>query len=452
LTATSRAFGQIRSFASTATWSSVFALALGLAIQFQVTLPITAIGLRANLADPLVCALILYLILLAWRTDRREIQNAVPPWTIWLLLLSLALTLALIVGIVRSGHVSHWALGSKYFGWFVLLGYFAVGLWIGTEQRPNKSRLFAAAFLFLLAAVGGVEALFNFLGDLGFAIQSLADHREVAGFMDNRNAFACVVLVGHAFVYANWRETGWRRWRTPLLLLLWLSLWYTGSRTGVAVGAAILMIAVYMRLVRLAELRPVATLALVVAFFDVAPHFLLPLLQSHFHAATLGFPPNIHPQPSPLINGSGARDLDSRIQGYRLALDLWLAHPILGSGLGSYIAAYQTKYGHPEVIHSTALWILTEMGIVGFVVFAGFLRRLIRLLLAPVSGEAQRWRNAALLSCWALLGMSLTNEVMYQRIIWLILGLGAAWLRQHECSPADSALSGCAQTDGPIIT
>jgi O-antigen ligase len=424
---------------------------LGLAVQFQITLPLTKIGLRANLADPLVAVLILYLIWIAWRSDAENIRRALPSWTVWFLLPTLVLTLALAVGTIRAGHVSHWALGSKYLGWFVLLGYFAAGVWIGTEQRPDKSRMFACAFLFLLATVGGVEALFNFLGDVGFAVQSLAENREVAGFMDNRNAFACVVLVGHAFVYANWRETGWRWWRTPLLFVLWLSLWYTGSRTGIVAGAAILFIAHYMRLVRFSELRSFATLTLVAAFLDIAPHFLLPLLRSHLHMAALGFSPNALPQPSPLINGSGARDLDSRITGYRLALDLWLAHPVLGSGLGSYIAAYQSKYGHPEVIHNTGLWILTEMGLVGFVVFGAFLWRLIRLLTAPASGEARTWRNATLLSLWALLGMSLTNEVMYQRIIWLILGLGAAWLRQYECSPADSGLTARSRTDDPIV-
>jgi hypothetical protein len=51
----------------------------------------------------------------------------------------------------------------------------------------------------------------------------------------------------------------------------------------------------------------------------------------------------------------------------RSALD----HPVFGAGLGAFRnQMILTLDGLPLVIHSTAVWLLAELGIVGFLIFA----------------------------------------------------------------------------------
>jgi len=48
-------------------------------------------------------------------------------------------------------------------------------------------------------------------------------------------------------------------------------------------------------------------------------------------------------------------------------LNLFWDHPVFGAGLGAF---RNTLDGLPLVIHSTAVWLLAELGIVGFLIFA----------------------------------------------------------------------------------
>ncbi len=55
------------------------------------------------------------------------------------------------------------------------------------------------------------------------------------------------------------------------------------------------------------------------------------------------------------------------------ALELWSQYPILGSGLGGFLKYQTEKYGQPlDQIDNSALWVLTELGIVGALLFGSF--------------------------------------------------------------------------------
>jgi hypothetical protein len=52
-------------------------------------------------------------------------------------------------------------------------------------------------------------------------------------------------------------------------------------------------------------------------------------------------------------------------------LNLFWDHPVFGAGLGAFRnQMILTLDGLPLVIHSTAVWLLAELGIVGFLIFA----------------------------------------------------------------------------------
>ena len=83
--------------------------------------------------------------------------------------------------------------------------------------------------------------------------------------------------------------------------------------------------------------------------------------------------------------------------------------------------------GTPLVIHSTPVWLLAELGVLGFVVFVG----------SAIYVFIRQWRYAPkepgsaliILSFVAFAVMSGPADMLYQRTFWLVFGAGLA-LRQ----------------------
>jgi hypothetical protein len=89
------------------------------------------------------------------------------------------------------------------------------------------------------------------------------------------------------------------------------------------------------------------------------------------------------------------------------------------------------------VIHSTPLWLLAELGVLGFACFA----------VPTVLLFIHEWRNrgnvegAGVLLVLLLTGfvvMSLFQDLTYQRIFWLVIGAGLACRRPSMRSKAGS--------------
>ena len=121
-----------------------------------------------------------------------------------------------------------------------------------------------------------------------------------------------------------------------------------------------------------------------------------------------------------------------RLDGYRDAFVMWRDNPVFGAGLGVYLHG-QSLEEKPEIlvlqIHNTALWLLAETGLAGFLAMAGIFIVLFYkvwcLARSPPAGtESEHWFQSAVLLIlvgWAV--MSLFHELMYQRIIWLLVGM-----------------------------
>jgi len=75
------------------------------------------------------------------------------------------------------------------------------------------------------------------------------------------------------------------------------------------------------------------------------------------------------------------------------------------------------------VIHSTVLWILAEFGLVGFAVFAGVAMGIVHALWTRrVASVIPPPARVALLCLLGFGVASLVHDLLYQRILWLILG------------------------------
>ena len=105
-------------------------------------------------------------------------------------------------------------------------------------------------------------------------------------------------------------------------------------------------------------------------------------------------------------------------------------HPVFGAGLGAYMDQ-QMRAGTALVIHSTPLWLLAEMGVIGLLI-----------MIAPIIGifwretRAPRAADSAglvlVLIITAFGAVAIFHEIMYQRAFWLLLGAALACAGARE--------------------
>jgi O-antigen ligase len=140
---------------------------------------------------------------------------------------------------------------------------------------------------------------------------------------------------------------------------------------------------------------------------------------------------------APLIlptEASSAERMVTLIGGW----NMFLEHPIFGAGLGAFrnLNILATS-GIPLVIHSTALWLLAELGLVGFLIFAvpGFYVWFSQWRLATRD-------DAAAIITLCFLGFAVMSgpaDMVYQRTFWLMVGAALAVPLLQEARSGDAS-------------
>lgn len=112
-----------------------------------------------------------------------------------------------------------------------------------------------------------------------------------------------------------------------------------------------------------------------------------------------------------------------QVASYMWAIEMWQSNPIFGAGLGAFIAAHMNEFKDPLTIHNTALWMLTEMGLVGFILF-------LSIPLAFLSHLWEQWKIELKKDDFALILIGITftlfsqtHDMLYQGVFWLLLGI-----------------------------
>lgn len=134
-----------------------------------------------------------------------------------------------------------------------------------------------------------------------------------------------------------------------------------------------------------------------------------------------------------------------RLLMWQSAWHMFYDHPLLGVGVGNYPEQYQTRYILPQAIerrqteaHNTALHILAERGIVGFVAFVYLFGYILATAYRRYKyGPGQIWGIAIFLvtAGWLFHGLTEYNfkNIMVMRLYWFILGLAhAAWRMEDK--------------------
>ncbi len=138
-------------------------------------------------------------------------------------------------------------------------------------------------------------------------------------------------------------------------------------------------------------------------------------------------------------------DLGGRMELWQKCLQIFAEHPLLGIGSGSLSAPDQLG----AFTHNTFLSILTELGVVGFLIFLGLLVSVILQILRQPQPESALWLT--ILATWIIGVQSLTWE--YTKPTWFFISMIAisAAAFTEQAAPAKS-FPGQGQPGLPHIT
>ena len=407
------------------TW--LLPIAAAIFVLFQVYVP-TETGLtNVNLADPVILIGGVLYALTAIRLNRA------PSWRVTglnaaIALVTLLLTISLVVGLWRHGWTS-WA-WIRFLGWFVLLCYGATGALATLENGKDALRIVLLTFVGAAAAIATLDIALVLLHEAGAAVSnSIIQPGAVAGFSQNRNAFALQLLLATSatIVFARGNFL-----RIALLGLFFAALCFAGSRSGWIACVSILGVSFYFTAVSSREVVAASLLALGVALIAVGLHYLVD--NGAFASSGLHYPmggSDFASSPAIPAIVPSETSTHERLVSIFGGLTLFAAHPVFGAGLGAfYSQLIPTNSGSPLVIHSTVVWVLAELGIVGFIILA----------VPALRTFITEWRSARddqvsvlIVLCLVAFGvMSAPGDMFYQRTFWFIIGASLAFTSRNS--------------------
>jgi O-antigen ligase len=336
------------------------------------------------------------------------------------------LTFALVNGYVSNGHWSSWALVNKYIGFFVLMSYFMFGGWLFTNTPLEKqseilkqfSKIFCAFTIIVLVAFLLMLSIKLYDTSIPFPFYL----PQWAGLMANRNAFMVLVLFVLLCmeIYRINQDALFKPWVYHLFwVLIPVFAVFNGSRAGWLFGAlALVIILIKSRSHFVKKITPFLAVGSVFAFslYKVAQHKKL----------------SMHKQLKNLQNIIGD---DVSYAGDQLRLsamrDSWelfeQSNPLWGAGLGSF-ANLEISYDFNKlnIVDCSALFLLSEMGILGLAAFSLFFMVALWSLYKAAYQQKHSFHEAVLIFLILIIGISFLHELLYTRFLWFILGLSLA--------------------------
>lgn len=432
-------------------------LAFGFAIAIQIQLTIfqneNYSGLRVNLAD-FILPFAGISILVSLLQKKSRWPHWIKPTGYWIpVLLISIMSMGLIQGYWIQGEISQWSLFNKYIGWFVIMAYFLVGSWMGTNINSQKiTRSFFFSFLiFSILTLLVFSTLFYFGHFPVIKAYVFQQHQYLQGLMGNRNSYGFLILsvICFVFIFTSHPKTLNIPKIFPALFWALMPLFFVfnSSRILFIGGALILIILIVLNWQFLfKKIAPFIAIGLILLtiFYNFTPS------TNYFNVTYRSTKSLIEYVQNP-ENDETARlatkyGNDERVIILKDAWELIKQYPVQGAGLGSTIYFQKQEHGQRiNIIDSSPIWILTEMGMIGilgfglaYIAIAVSLRRKIKN--AEDNSERSIAQSAALmLLCFSI--FCLFHEILYTRFFWFILGLAIVHplKKHHRKSMASSA-------------
>jgi hypothetical protein len=417
------------------------------AVFFQVHMPFASGRLNVNLADPL--AIIGGVLFIAGVIRARRLPAwRLPGLNAHLIVITLLLCAAFVHGWMAYGWIA-WAFTNRLVGWFVLLGYAATGALIVARGGDSGFSMLLRTFAVAAIAIVLLDAAIFIAVVLGARIPIEIIRYRIDGFSQNPNAFALQLLLAIGAITV---AIGGPRKLVVMLSIALTGLWLSGSRSGL-IALAVLTVAIVLfgTVDRRRLIVAYAAAATAILIINWLPEIVVAVVRAGQavadFAASLAGPGGAAGAPFTLpqrdfsaleVVASGYQASNTqRIASLQGGWEMFADHPIFGAGLGAFIEAYTRANNVPLVIHSTPLWLLAEMGIVGLLAFAApFIR-----ILKYETYQAGLRDPARIFLLIALLGfavMAAVHDLVYQRALWLLTGAALACCR-YGARPAGPA-------------
>ena len=367
-------------------------------------LPVT-LGSRTD-TGPTISPADLLIALLAVAMISSGLKVKLRQWSIWQFLLLLVLA----IGLWRAGQAaspSSYAVIQKFGGY---IAYLTTYLVIVTSGR----RLATAIWMMKALAVSvtlhsGVAILVYVAQQVGLTTASLYNEGDrLSGLLHDPNAYGGLVAVASLFHLGLRATQSYNitnlRFRMALLLAdatLPIALFLTYSRTAwIAwlVGILLFALTSWGGSRRLLQTAVCGVAAIAV------------LLSSSYGAT-------VRELTQREVTITTRQDIN------RAAFQYFLDDPLLGQGLGTFLAQYGV------IVHNTALWFAAEMGAIGLIAFVGYSASYIvrGLRERRRSNAPRRIIDALLCSHIMMVVLSLGIEAFYQRPWWIAVALLGAF-------------------------
>ncbi len=411
------------------------ALGFAVAIQIQVTLFSSAdyLGLRINIAD-FILPLSGIAILISLICQKSIWPNWIKPAGYWLpILLVGVLTIALINGyFIQGQQLMKWALINKYFGWFIIMAYFAAGAWIASNLSPQaliKYFFIPFAVTALIILIGELSLLYYIRGT-GATIPLFPNMMYLNGLMGNRNAFALLIICVLGMLYylfkgkKNMAVLGAFFWFLMPMFLI-----FNSSR--ILFIAGLLALAIFL----ITDWRGFTKKCLPYLFLGLIPlgiFFKITPNKQYFdvtYRSTKSLVEYVQKQDDPEVAQLASNyGNDQRVTILKQAWSLIQTYPIQGAGLGSVLFFQEQEHGKPiNIIDSSPVWVMTEMGLIGVFGFgAAYIAIIVALrrkIMFAATEEEKAIAQCAAFMVFAFSLFCLFHEILYTRFFWLILGL-----------------------------
>lgn len=393
------------------------AIFLAIFIGFQIHIPTNTGSLTFNLADPVAIVLSISFLALWYKEYLHQALWRVQGFGPAMFCLVIMIIYGWTLGFFKVGLID-WATYNRGLGLLIVFAYLISGSMITALLGPKMMSTVLTTFLLTTISI-----LILYLSVYHFLhYETLRDLKwtnwRFNGMILNRNAlaFAATLFLSVSIVYSS---KIFQHRHNLIIGILFGVILLTASRTGIATASIILLISVFMNYLNFRNFfySLLWTVSLVVTSYFLAsifPTIVADILGLNYSNALL-----TNLQTPELMT----RVHSERVASYMWAIKMWKSNPIFGAGLGAFIAAHMNDFKDPLTIHNTALWVLTEMGVVGFILFLAIPLAFLSHLWKQSKIELKKDDFALILIGITFTLFSQTHDMLYQRVFWFLLGM-----------------------------
>ena len=388
-----------------------------LMMAFQIRLPLLESKITLNAVDLIALMTAINFMLIA--RMKGTLKHIWDDHLVWIGIVGFGAMISIgwLVGYLHFGS-NGWATTNRLFGLLSIFSFMITGVALKQTVSNRWQFKFIILLAFAIIVSSIVQALvMPFAQDVGIDYFNWASH--ISGFVGDRNAFAFLCLLSIAFLLQRDIQAEYKgKYEISVHVIMGVIaglIIFSGSRTGMA---GLFIILIYLAFIDLRK-------APIVIGSSVATNVvMLLIIQAHeSQSAVLAFMGN-RTDFSQNINLTQER-WDTWVMGW----NLFIHSPLFGSGLGA------SREFSQQVIHNLYLWILGEMGMLGIIFCMPLGIVLIKRAFKPFFQKDSR-NFDVFVYCLIVGCFTITQDIAYQRCLWLLLGYLLAARSAQMLSPS----------------